>query len=425
MNSPPLADNRLSRLSAVALLFCFACPLGAAAQSRGTPWSRHVVDDSSRGADGVRLCEVNADGLPDVVTGWEQGGITRAYLQPPGNRVFNPWPAVTVGRTPNVEDAVFVDLDEDGRTDVVSCCEGHTRTVFVHWAPADANRYLDPDSWRTEPIPASKDLMMWMFSTPVQIDGRNGLDLVAGGKGADAQVGWFEAPEDARELDAWKWHSVSPAGWIMSLRITDLDGDGDPDVLLSDRKGPLRGCRWLENPGIGPAQSGQWRNHFIGGRDSEVMFLTVADLDADDLVEVLCAVRGSGFRVFSRQAGSPGSWTESVIEMPPNVGTGKAVEAGDVDRDGDVDLVFSCENAKGDKSGVMWLCFDKSRTERTWTAHEISGSEGIKFDRLELIDLDADGDLDVLACEESEPVAPGRQGLGVFWYENPTIKNHP
>jgi hypothetical protein len=31
---------------------------------------------------------------------------------------------------------------------------------------------------------------------------------------------------------------------------------------------------------------------------------------------------------------------------------------------------------------------------------------------MELVDLDGDGDLDVLTCEE-------RAGLGVIWYENP------
>ena len=34
------------------------------------PWPRHTIDDSSRGADGVRLADVNGDRLPDIVTGW-------------------------------------------------------------------------------------------------------------------------------------------------------------------------------------------------------------------------------------------------------------------------------------------------------------------------------------------------------------------
>ena len=43
---------------------------------------------------------------------------------------------------------------------------------------------------------------------------------------------------------------------------------------------------------------------------------------------------------------------------------------------------------------------------------EISGGAGIKFDLVELVDLDGDEDLDVLTCEESA-------NLGVIWYENP------
>ncbi|HBM76648.1 MAG TPA: VCBS repeat-containing protein, partial [Verrucomicrobiales bacterium] len=40
---------------------------------------------------------------------------------------------------------------------------------------------------------------------------------------------------------------------------------------------------------------------------------------------------------------------------------------------------------------------------------------GSKFDLIELIDLDEDGDLDVVTCEELA-------GLGLIWYENPSRK---
>ena len=47
----------------------------ASANSKlGRPWVRHAIDDSSRGADGVRLRDVDGNGLLDIVAGWERGG---------------------------------------------------------------------------------------------------------------------------------------------------------------------------------------------------------------------------------------------------------------------------------------------------------------------------------------------------------------
>jgi len=406
-----------------------ACQLSAAENdSRGRPWPIHVIDGSSRGADGVRLADVNGDGLMDITTGWEEGGVTRVYLHPGHEAANRPWPAVTVGKTANVEDAVFVDLDADGRTDVVSCCEGRRRTMFVHWAPKDKQEYLNRAAWKTEPIPASVKKKMWMFCTLMQVDGRDGIDLVAGAKGGGAEIGWFQAPGEPRRLGQWKWHPICPAGWIMSLATADIDGDGDLDVVTSDRRGDLRGCRWLENPGAGPAQTQPWKNHFIGGRDKEVMFMTIADLDADGTDDVLSAVRGSGLLFFRRlplnrrrsrlPQHQPQQWQPFSVQMPANTGTGKGVAVGDINRDGKPDIVFSCEHAGGGRSGLMWLSYRNSPTENAWTPHEISGPAGSKFDRLELLDLDGDGDPDVLTCEEQ---APGG-GLGVCWYQNPTIR---
>jgi hypothetical protein len=402
------------------LLFCINTAHAADAGRRGTPWPRHTIDGTSRGADGVRLSDVNGDELPDVTTGWEEGGVTRVYLHPGAAKVSEPWPAVTVGPTRSVEDAVLVDLDADGRADVVSSCEGRERTMFVHWAPSADRDYLDPAAWKTEPIAASAGRMMWMFAVPMQVDGAGGVDLVGGAKGEGAQIGWFESPENPRDLDAWKWHPIGEAGWIMSLRTVDVDDDGDLDVLTTDRKGPLRGCRWLENPGAESNRSaaGPWRNHFIGGRDHEVMFMTPADLDGDGSDELLMATRDNGILWFRRGREAADAWQPFSIRLPDNVGTGKGVGVGDVDRDGRADVVFTCENASGSKSGVLWLSCSGAPTDEVWTPHEISGPEGIKFDRIELLDLDGDGDLDVMTCEEREPVGDGRQGLGVFWYEN-------
>jgi len=405
----------MQRPTAVLTVTAVALALAAAAHAA---WPRHVIDDSSRGADGVRLRDVDADYDQDIVTGWEEGGITRVYLNPGPEKSKAKWPAVTVGQTPNVEDAVFFDVDRDGACDVISCCEGRTRTVFVHWAPKEPDRYLDSSAWTTEAVPVSRGRMMWMFAVPSgrRVEPRADTTVVAAGKGKGAAVGWFRiARGKERDLAAWTWHPIENVGWVMSLRVAPMNEDCPPDILVSDRKGPTRGVFWLENPWANgdPTKADAWQRHDIGGKGREVMFLDEADLDGDGLYDVVVATKPRDILFCRGLAIDATAWEERTIHMTATAGTAKAVAVGDVDGDGRRDLVFSCEHATPPRSGVMWLKNTADTfASADWPAHDISGPEGVKFDRLELLDLDGDGDLDVLTCEE-------RAGLGVIWYENP------
>jgi hypothetical protein len=264
-----------------ALLCVAICVLAASAllaADRGEPWKVNVIDDTSRGADGVKLTDLNGDGLMDICTGWEEGGVTRVYLHPGKAECRKAWPRVTVGKTPSVEDAAFIDLNGDGTMDVVSCSEGKTRRMYVHWAPAK-DKLLDAAAWKQEELPGSKNKMMWMFAVPMDVDGKNGIDMIAAGKGATSELGWWESPADATKLSDWTWNPLLRVIWVMSIITNDMDGDGDLDVVITDRKGPGRGAKWFENPGPGAAQKKPWPNHVIGGTDKEVMFAAIADLD--------------------------------------------------------------------------------------------------------------------------------------------------
>lgn len=380
-------------------------------------WERHVTDDSAAGPDGIRLADTNQDGWPDVATGWEQSGVVRICMHPGKAQVRKKWPGVNVGIAADVEDAVFVDLDNDGAMDVVSCSEGRTRRISVHWGPRDQKQLLNPAAWHTGKLLAADNRMMWMFAVPWQIDGRRGIDLVAGGKGASAGIGWFESPEDPRDLEKWKWHELRSAGWVMSLIPEDMDGDGDQDLVLTDRKGTASGASWLENPGIpnsknSATHSTMWAEHSIGCEGAEAMFLDLADLDQDGLQDVVVAVRPREIHWLRRTDRFGKRWEANIIPLPAHSGTAKAVSAADIDCDGQLDLVFSCENALIPKSGVMWLSAGGDPHNGPWIPHDISGPGGTKYDLVVPVDLDGDGDLDVLTTEEvSNP--------GVIWFENP------
>ena len=371
------------------------------------PWQRHTIDDSFRGADGTRLADVNGDGRPDIVTGWEEGGVTRVYLHPGSERVREKWPAVTVGVAKSVEDAVFIDIDRDGAMDVVSSCEGKRQAMLVHWAPSDPGDYLRAEAWRTEEIPAAKDRFRWMFATPMHV--RDRTVLLAGGKNQGSELGWWKIPSgNPRELGEWNWRRLRPMGWLMSLQVADMNGDGRRDIVFTDRKGDRTGAYWMENPGN---MDGRWREHAIGATGREAMFLRRVDLDGDGLEDVLVATRPAEITFCRRLSANGLEWRSHAIPIPAGCGQAKAPHAADLDGDGRMEIVFTTEHAER-KQGVCRLVPRGDATGGEWELRPISGVDGIKHDLVELLDLDEDGDLDVLTCEE-------RRNLGVIWYENP------
>jgi hypothetical protein len=252
-----------------------------------------------------------------------------------------------------------------------------------------------------------------MFVLPMQLDGRHGLDLMVGSKSPEAMIGWLEAPPDARDVSAWRLHRLYRAGWIMSLIPVDLDHDGDLDVLGSDRYGPNAGVLWLENPGPGSV-GGPWREHRLGLDGQQVMFIDVRDVNGDGQVDVAAAVKPRKIVILVQPKDRTGPWDPHAIEFPsPGWGTAKAVRLVDLDLDDRLDMVVTCEGAGGPRSGVFWMRYRDSILAPDWDLHDIGGPEGAKYDLIEPIDLDDDGDLDVVTCEESD-------NLGVIWYENPT-----
>ncbi len=379
----------------------------ATAQS-AEPWSRHTIDGSFRGADGVRLADFNDDGLPDIVTPWEESGVIRLYLNPGPGRSGHHWPAVTVGHTASPEDAVPFDVDGDGRLDIVSCHEGKAKQVLVHFnaaAKSKTSDLLKESTWKTAEFKQLRG-EQWMFAAPIKVNGV-GSALALGSKGAGGSITLLVRPHQSPgDLSRWRSIRLREAGWIMSIRIVDMDSDGDDDIVFSDRKGPRRRVGWLEQPDDwvrleAENHTAGWIEHTIGGEENEVMFIDVVQGDTDDSapMKVLVATRNSIWIEFRRDSNS---WVPHPAPNPPAVSHGKAIaKVGEL-------LVMTGNTHSGGKKDVPGIW--SKRGAASW--QPISSSQRAKFDRIELIDLNGDGAVDVLTCEE-------RQNFGVVWYENP------
>jgi len=398
----------------------------------GHPWQLHVIDNSVRGPDGTKLADFNKDGLPDVVTAWETEGVTRVYLHPGYESVKKPWPAVTIGKTRKAEDALPIDLDGDGSVDVVTSCEIKQYDLFVHWGPSDPSKLLDPNAWKQESFPSVHDKTAWMYAEPISLSAGALPDLVVGGKGKlkdePSTLGLLIAPQERRNVANYAFKPLAVINWVMSIEVYDFDHDGDQDILYSDKHGPTAGAWWLENPGSrSDALREEWKNHRLTPNNYEsTSFLRSGDVDRDGLTDIVVLadlperlfktkLEKRRITILRRRDDRGTSWESIELPVPPSTGQPKGIGLADLNDDGRVDLILTSTGAEGPEIGAYWLEQPESLRSTNWKAHNISGPVGIKYDHANLVDLDGDGDLDLLSTEEKE----GATGLGVIWYENP------
>ena len=346
-------------------------PVRLAAQiDLGTPWARHVIAAGSAtlsGSDGVHLADINGDGRLDVVSGHEQSHKVSVSLHPGfGPEVRSPWPTVVLPSNSNIngpEDAVFADVDGDGRKDVIVGAEGGQR-VTVLFAPTNPSALLTASAWFRMDL--GVNVMRVMRVAFANVAGDSRPEIVVGGKessGKPATIGYYSLtdPSRPREAGSWTYTSIRPVGWVMQMVVLDVDGDGDRDIVYTDRE-PIRvpardntamGLRWLENPKVLSANCSspnQWCDHAISPSEAHHKWFDIGGWDSGTDLDIVDCRSANGIAEYNLWLNNGGwqAWTRVVIPAPSDVGQCQHITFADVDKVGsprDLGITYSHADA--------------------------------------------------------------------------------
>jgi hypothetical protein len=327
------------------------------------------------------------------------------------------------------------DLDGDDDDDLVAATE-----EGLNWIEnKDRARGFSPHPIEPAPLVAS-------IAETGDLDGDGDLDLLTNAPSGDGALDWYENLGKGR---SWNRHAIASgdvAGPIRALAIADGDADRDLDVVFA---GPAvswlanedgKGSSWAQPVSISATTSGfsavavadfdgdgdndlvaadEDLNEFIyledagkSSRDKRVLLNAkhrvylpvgayVVDFNGDGDLDVFAVPQSNEVVLYDNEDGKGNLVGKALFKM----GNLVMAKPADLDGDRDLDVVVACRNAD---EGIRWLENNAEEFEKEYTISQQWESPTL----LEAVDLDRDGDLDILS------VSSNIEGTSASWWEN-------
>jgi hypothetical protein len=337
--------------------------------------------------------DLDADGDLDVASAGGTSDSVVWFENTTGTGTFAP--AAVISASPDNPYSVTVgDIDGDGDLDVASASANDDtvawyRNETIHRSASFGIQTL---------LPTLGDL----FYEPVSadVDGDGDPDLVIRER-SPSELVWYE-----NTASGFGTRRIIASGSLFyTYRPGDLDGDGDVDLVSHHAGGQVV---WLENGG-GAVPT--WTEHDVGTPSGgSVRNVAFADLDRDGDLDVLHADSADAAFWHENDGLSPPGWiTHTIVTATDAWGIGPA----DVDGDGDLDVLLA---SSGDEK-VDWYENDGTPGGLgDWVPHPISATSAFPR-RVIGADLDRDGDLDVVVGGSDLAWYENTDGLGAFGSE--------
>jgi hypothetical protein len=333
---------------------------------------------------GLSVYGADVDGDDDIDVVVVQGSSPLIhYFENDGAEAFTAR-TVDSAKPKNPVDLHVADINKDGRRDLVVLAKGD-----LVWFE---NQGGTPPTWNRNDITPSPSTGLEVEVADVNGDGN--LDVIIGD---ESKVQWYE--NNGANPPRWTVQAVDiTLSAVDALSAGDLDGDGDLDLLAGDGAG----LYWYENNGANPPL---FTKNNIDTTIVNTESIITADLNKDGKMDVVgVGLNGLNLSWYENDGSSPPNFTKRTVDSGP-LTSPVSVSAGDLDRDGNMDLVLV------DGADVHWYRNGGGPlpgwAKVTLTNGTVGGGDHLFLVNL-LDDINGDDDLDIVVAENNQ----------VSWWEN-------